>query len=210
VIYLNTKPLLALSRDVEAKLISKIQEALSEFHRRSPLLPGISKQELHTRLLAAVPDDVFAGVLERAVLAGKLRAQKDIISLHDFRVRLSSAEEAVTQRAEESLIKQGLNFTGIENLAKELRLSPEEVKQILHMLARENRIIKVDEDYFLHRNQWIELKEKIHALKSTQRTFSVPDFKALFGVTRKYAIPLLERLDREGVTRRSGNERIII
>lgn len=70
--------------------------------------------------------------------------------------------------------------------------------------------MKIDEDYFLHRKTWEELKQKIRALKATQKSFSVPDFKTLFGVTRKYAIPLLERLDREGVTRRSGNERIII
>ena len=80
----------------------------------------------------------------------------------------------------------------------------------MYLLVRQGKAIKVTEDYFLHPRIWDELKQKIRALKSTRQNFSVADFKTRFGVSRKYAIPLLELLDREGVTRRSGNERIII
>jgi selenocysteine-specific elongation factor len=68
----------------------------------------------------------------------------------------------------------------------------------------------VADDFFMHRKTLDDIKIKIQELKAAQKTFSVADFKTRFGVTRKYAIPLLELLDREGVTRRMGNERIII
>src|SRR3972149_2415779 len=157
-----------------------MQEALTSFHRRNPLLPGLTKQELHTRFLAPVPAEVFEAILQRAISRMLLQIRKEVVSLHGF-----------------------------ELLAKELHLSPEKAKQILYMLVRQGKAIKIAEDYFLHQRTWTELKEKIRALKPRQRTFSVTDFKALLGVSRKYAIPLLEHLDREGITRRSGNERII-
>jgi selenocysteine-specific elongation factor len=86
----------------------------------------------------------------------------------------------------------------------------EKTRGLLYLLVREQKAVKIADDYFLHKNAWEHLKEKIRSLKTTQKTFSVPDFKALFGITRKFAIPLLENLDREGITRRAGNERIIL
>ena len=86
----------------------------------------------------------------------------------------------------------------------------EKTRNILYLLVREQKAIKIADDYFLHKLAWTELKEKMRELKNNRKTFSVPDFKALFGISRKFAIPLLESLDREGITRRSGNERIIL
>jgi selenocysteine-specific elongation factor len=78
------------------------------------------------------------------------------------------------------------------------------------LLIRQGKVVKVADDFFMHRRTLDEIKSKIRGLKAVQKTFSVADFKTQFGVTRKYAIPLLELLDREGITRRTGNERIII
>jgi selenocysteine-specific elongation factor len=71
--------------------------------------------------------------------------------------------------------------------------------------------VRVSPELIFHRNALAQLKEKLSAYKKIKGDrISVPVFKELTGITRKYAIPLLEYLDRERVTRRAGDERVIL
>jgi selenocysteine-specific elongation factor len=75
---------------------------------------------------------------------------------------------------------------------------------------REKTLVKISEDLVFHQSALIELRQKITTLKTTSPKIDVARFKDLTGVSRKYAIPLLEYLDRERITRRVGDERIIL
>ncbi|HEY4492221.1 MAG TPA: SelB C-terminal domain-containing protein, partial [Acidobacteriota bacterium] len=99
---------------------------------------------------------------------------------------------------------------GFDEIGKQLNQPPAKIKQILYLLVRQGEMIKISDDYFVHSAVWNDLKRQLQTLKTKQKTFSVADFKSVFRVSRKYAIPLLEHLDREGITRRSGNDRIIL
>ncbi len=124
--------------------------------------------------------------------------------------QLSGEDEAMSELLEKKIFETGIEFPGIAELATKIQKKPENVTKILYLLIRQGKVVKVADDFFMHRKTLDEIKSKIRELKAVQKTFSVADFKSRFGVTRKYAIPLLELLDREGVTRRMGNERIII
>jgi selenocysteine-specific elongation factor len=78
------------------------------------------------------------------------------------------------------------------------------------LLLRDKTLIKVSDDLVFHRIALDDLRKKIVGLKQTSPKIDVSRFKDLTGVSRKYAIPLLEYLDRERVTRRVGDERIIL
>jgi selenocysteine-specific elongation factor len=71
-------------------------------------------------------------------------------------------------------------------------------------------LIKISEDLVFHQKALEELKRRVSDYKSSSQRIDVARFKELAGVSRKYAIPLLEYLDREHVTRRAGEERIIL
>jgi selenocysteine-specific elongation factor len=75
---------------------------------------------------------------------------------------------------------------------------------------RDKVLIKISEELVFHQNALMDLRHKIAALKNTAPTIDVARFKDMTGVSRKYAIPLLEYLDRERVTRRVGDERVIL
>ena len=207
---LRENPMLCLSAAAEARIQNRLQEATASYHSKNPLLPGIQKEELRTRYLAALSPDVFAASLERAVATGILRLEKDIVAVAGRRVALSRDDETLAASVEKKLRQHGLEFPGFEDLARQAGRKVEEVKKIMYLLVRENKAVKLSEDYFVSRESWEDLKTTVRALKVSQKTFSVPDFKEKFGLSRKYAIPVLEQLDREGVTRRSGNERIIL
>ena len=79
------------------------------------------------------------------------------------------------------------------------------------ILLREKNLVRVSPELIFHRRALDELKEKLSTYKKSKgERISVPSFKELTGITRKYAIPLLEYLDRERVTRRAGDERVIL
>jgi selenocysteine-specific elongation factor len=81
-------------------------------------------------------------------------------------------------------------------------------RTILQMLLREGKLVKISEDLVLHSHALSALRHSLTARKGER--FGVPAFKDWTGVSRKYAIPLLEYLDREHVTRREGDERVVV
>jgi selenocysteine-specific elongation factor len=210
VIHLRKNPFLAIARTVELDLTRKMTGTIKSFHEKNPLQFGIPKEELRSKFLKTVPAEVFAAILDRAIDQKQFQIQKDLIALFGRKVALDQHQEALASRIEEYLHHSGLGTPGLEELAKEMKQSIEKTRGLLYLLVREEKAVKIADDYFLHKRAWEDLKQKIRSLKTTQKTFSVPDFKALFGITRKFAIPLLENLDREGITRRAGNERIIL
>lgn len=210
VFFLRERPLLAISKGMEQKLIDKMIASVKTFHRANPLLPGIPKEELRSKYFPEILADLFALLLQRAVNQNLLRLEKDVVAEAGRTIALTTEEEKLAGKVEGVLLKRGLGFPGFQELGIELKQNPENVKKILYLLVRQGKLIKVADDYFLHATHWSDLKRRITGMKTSQKTFSVPDFKAKFGISRKYAIPLLERLDREGITRRSGNERIIL
>jgi len=83
-------------------------------------------------------------------------------------------------------------------------------QKIVTLLLRDRVLVNLSDDLVFHRDALDALRQQVVANKSNTPKLSVPQFKDLFDVTRKYAIPLLEYLDRERVTRRVGDERVIL
>lgn len=81
-------------------------------------------------------------------------------------------------------------------------------RSLLQILLRQKRLIRVTDDLVFHATAIQELRGRVMERKG--RRFSVPEFKDWTGVSRKYAIPLLEYLDRERVTRREGDQRVVL
>ena len=91
-----------------------------------------------------------------------------------------------------------------------MRVDRARAEKILHLLLNEKVLVKVAEDLIFHRKALTKLREMLARQKAQSNRIDVPVFKEMTGLSRKYAIPLLEYLDRERVTRRQGDERIIL
>jgi selenocysteine-specific elongation factor len=88
-----------------------------------------------------------------------------------------------------------------------------QARKILQLLLDNGKLIRIQGDMFMHAQVVQLLKTKLHAYAAQQepeRLIDVAAFKNLAGVSRKYAIPLLEYFDREHVTRRAGDKRLIL
>jgi selenocysteine-specific elongation factor len=210
ILVLRQRPLLLISADSMKSFLEKIRSTVDSFHKKNPHLPGYPKEELRSRLVPNVSIEIYQSLLDHAVSSGMIQLQKDAVALAGQKPQLSGEDEEMSELLEKKVFETGIEFPGVSELASRIQKKPENVNKIMYLLIRQGKIVKVAEDFFMHRKTLDEIKSKIRGLKAVQKTFSVSDFKTQFGVTRKYAIPLLELLDREGVTRRMGNERIII
>jgi selenocysteine-specific elongation factor len=86
-------------------------------------------------------------------------------------------------------------------------------RKILQLLIESHAIVRVQGEIFMHTRALDGLKAKLQQYGSEhepERLIDVAAFKDLAGVSRKYAIPLLEYLDRERITRRAGDKRVIL
>jgi selenocysteine-specific elongation factor len=121
---------------------------------------------------------------------------------------LKQDEEQARAAIESAFLQAGLAAPAVGDVLKASGVEPARARTILQILLREARLTRISDDLVLHTAALGQLREQL-ALKKGQR-FNVPLFKDWTGISRKYAIPLLEYLDREHVTKREGDERIML
>jgi selenocysteine-specific elongation factor len=185
---------------------------LTAFHQSQPLSEGVSREEVRERLFARADPAVFEFVLARLAGQGRV-AGRDRVSLSTHRVALSGDEARARAAVEEVYRRAGLKPPDAASVAQACGLSPADCEKWTQMLVRQKILQRLDVLTF-HTAALAELKREVGALKaqagSGRATVDVAAFKERYGVTRKYAIPLLEYLDRERVTRRMGDVRVVI
>lgn len=181
---------------------------LKSFHDSNPLVGGIGKEALLDRL--DLPAEVFAGVLESLVRGKKIEISGEQVRLPGRGVAMSDEEARAKQIIEQAFSSAGLKVPALKEVLASLKVDRVRAQKIVTLLLRDHVLIKISEDLVFHRAALDALRQSVAAYKATSAKIDVAKFKDLTGVSRKYAIPLLEYLDRERVTRRVGDERVIL
>jgi selenocysteine-specific elongation factor len=193
-------------RALEAKLIA----AVTEHHRVQPMSEGLPREEARDRVFRLAAPALFDDVLQRLVGGGVL-AGRDRLALPGRGVSLTS-EEARAQEAIDRVFREaGLTPPDLSGAAAAAGVSAPVADRVSKLLVRQKTLVKVDTLLF-HAQSLERLKKEVVALKgqSSAARVDVAGFKERYGISRKYAIPLLEWLDRERVTRRVGDARVIL
>jgi selenocysteine-specific elongation factor len=200
---------LLVSTRALAQLAERLVAEIDAYHAMHPLADGMPREEARERLFRRAAPIVFDAVVDRLVAAGTLVARE----------RLARAGRQVSLSAEEARVQDIL-----ERVYLEAKLTPPDattvveaagaprvlVDRMLSLLVRNRRLVKI-ESLLFHTSALETLKDDVRSMKGagTGRV-DVTSFKERYGVTRKYAIPLLEYLDRERVTRRVGDARVVL
>ncbi len=190
----------------ELKLL--IIGAVAGFHRENPLVAGISKEELREQAHAS--NEVFAGALDALVRAGKLEVAAEIVHLPGRGVVMKDEEAESQKIIERAFASAGLKVPALKDVLAGLKVDKARAQKIVTLLLRDKVLVKISEDLVFHRDALQDLRKRMSSEKTKSPKIDVARFKDMTGVTRKYAIPLLEYLDREHVTRRVGDERVIL
>jgi selenocysteine-specific elongation factor len=194
-----------------AQLTKRVVEALEAHHRAHPLSEGLPREELRERVLAGVHPLLAESLLETLVLSGRSTG-RDRVALAGRGPSLSQEEAAAAAAIERVCVDGGLAPADPAEIAKSLGLTPTLVTRVSGFLVRQQVLVRLGGLLF-HRDALARLRRDVAALKDAEgagATVDVATFKKRFGLTRKYAIPLLEYLDRERVTRRTGDTRLVL
>jgi selenocysteine-specific elongation factor len=178
---------------------------LKQFHRQNPLLAGVSKEELRSKHLAGAPPWLMDALLVRSMT---LTADGETVRLSSHTVTLKQDEEDAAAKIETAFRVGGLATPAVHEVLAKSGVDPNRARTLLQLMLRDRRLLRVSDDLVIHASA-MQLLRALLAPKKGQR-FSVPEFKDWTGVSRKYAIPLLEHLDRERITRRDGDSRIVL
>jgi len=193
------------------RLRTELLALVGNHHRSNPLSDGLPREEARERLFAHAPVAVFERVVQDLASAGTLVA-RDRLSLGGRHISLSAEEERIRAGIERAFDAAGLRPPDSAALSTDLGASPDVVEKLVQWLVRQRVLVRI-ESLLFHRSALQALRSDLAALKASggaDARIDVAAFKDRYGVTRKFAIPLLEYLDRERVTRRVGEGRVIL
>ena len=168
----------------------------------------MSKEELRERV--NLGPEVFYSVLDKLAAEKKLQISGDLAHLPGRGVSMKDEEAESKKIIEQAFESAGLKVPLLKDVLAGLKVDKVRAQKIMTLLLRDRVLIKLSDDLVFHQSVLVGLRQKVAALKNTTPKIDVARFKDLTGVSRKYAIPLLEYLDRERVTRRVGDERVIL
>jgi selenocysteine-specific elongation factor len=194
-----------IARDRAAELRAKLTAEVRAFHKANPLLQGVQKQDLKGRLMPEAAGEVFEHVLAGSA---ELVSDADVVRLKTHRVVLKQDEEQARASMERAFEQAGLAAPAVAVVMRASGVEAARSRTILQMLLREGKLVRVSDDLVLHAPVLAGLRESLAGRKGER--FGITQFKEWTGVSRKYAIPLLEYLDREHLTRREGDERVVV
>ncbi len=194
-----------LDRDWFHGALTRITNLLRSFHERHPLVAGMPKQELRGRELPGAPAFLLDAMIERAE---RVVSAGEVVRLASHRVVLKQDEEQASGSIEKAFRDAGLTAPPLAEVLAKAGVDPSRARSLLQILLRDGRLVKVSDELVFHRTAIEALRERLAPHKGSR--ISVPQFKDLAGISRKYAIPLLEYLDRERITRREGDQRVVL
>jgi selenocysteine-specific elongation factor len=210
VVEVTASPLLFISAESCRSLAGSVIELLTAKHKREPLSLGAGREEVRERVFGDDKPEVFRTVIAGLVERGIVAAERDSLRLASHRPALTDADSAAKQNLEAAFKAAGLQALTLEAAATGVRVPIEMARKLYNLLAAERRIVRVG-DMVFHVDAIEDLKSRVRARKSANPKMDVAVFKEITGgLSRKHAIPLLEYLDRERITRRVGNEREIL
>jgi selenocysteine-specific elongation factor len=191
-------------------------EAIEAHHRSEPLARGMARETLRERHFAHAAAEIFRAVIARLEREGKLVSEKDLVRAREHRRELSGADAQLRDRLAQVYEQAALEAPSLDEAMERAGVSSTQRphgRKILQVLIDSGALVRVQGDLFFSRKSLDRLQEQLYeyaASHEPERAIDVSAFKNLAGVSRKYAIPLLEYFDRERVTMRQGDRRVIL
>lgn len=197
-------------------LKTSAENAVADFHKSNPLAKGISREVLRERLFAHLPDEIRQAVVTELESADTIVLDRESIRLSSYRTTLSPAETVLKDKIFNIYKDARLEVTKLEDVLNAsisgTGFTRDDARKFVQLFLDSGEIVKVSEEFYFLKTEISKLAERLKqfAVAKSDRSIDMAEFKDLAGVSRKYAIPLIEYFDRERVTVRRSDKRIIL
>jgi selenocysteine-specific elongation factor len=205
-----------IARTPFENLKTKTAAEIENFHRKEPLARGILRETLREKIFAHLAPEIFRGVLTNLENEKRVASEKDIVRLASHNTELSADEKILRERLEKTYQTARLEVPKLEDALSEAikntKSNRETARKIFQLLLNSGELVKSTDEFYFSKTEIDALIKKVKdfAAQSSDRLIDVAKFKDIAGISRKYAIPLLEYFDRERVTRRAGDKRLVL
>jgi selenocysteine-specific elongation factor len=206
--------IVAIDRDwaIHAESLTRLRglaiAALEQFHRAMPLRPGMSREELRGR--SGAPDErVFAHLLGTLEAEGVVRTDRDKVRLASHAVRLTPDQQKAVDRLEQDYLGAVAAPPSPEEALARAGLSGDEEHELFQLLVEARKLVRVKDSLYFHTQALDAIQDRLVAMLRERKEIGPGDIKDLLGISRKYAIPLLEFFDSRRVTTRVGERRVL-
>lgn len=187
------------------KMKMKIFQALKDYHKRQPLLPGMLRPELRETL--KIPVELLNYLLKTLVETGAIRLTGERVAAGDFRIEFSTGQEQLIGKIEAALRAAGFEPPKISQADFPGNYSEREFQQIVAYLVEAQRIVQLDREMYFHVETLKEGARRIKEYLRQHQTATVSELKEVLHTSRKWAVPVLNYYDRTGLTYRDGDRR---
>jgi selenocysteine-specific elongation factor len=196
-----------VSADYLAETLGILEQATREYQARYPLRFGISRGEIRSRLADRLRPEAVDAAIELLVGRAILHPRDDRLRHGEQTLTLPAPVQATADRLKGSLVDAGYAVPTVKEALAKAGAGPEG-QELIGYLVSEGEIVRLTDDLAYPRERLEQLEAEVTEVLLEKGVLGVPDFKAITGVSRKYAVPLLEYLDARGVSRRSGDSRV--
>jgi selenocysteine-specific elongation factor len=197
------------SGEVVKELQARLLDGLAAFHGERPLAAGVGKEELRAKLPPITDPRLYHRILSQLVDRQAAVLDGDLVRLPGHKAAGSAAGSALKADVAALLAKGGLTPPWLHELAPLVNASPDAVTAVLKLLLTEGAVVRVASDMWFDATAVNGLRERLVSHLRARREITTQEFKELVGASRKHVIPLAEYFDREKVTLRVGEKRVL-
>jgi selenocysteine-specific elongation factor len=197
-----------LHTDIFDALSRKLRSDLETFHRQNPLKPNISIEELRAKV-RGLGERVCLLALEQLRHQGDVVVERERVRLATHQVALDDTRERLLNELEAEFLAAGFQPPRVEEVFDKLKMGKGHDKELLQVLVDQGRAVRLKDNVVFHRSTLEKVASLLIQYLRNHREITPIDFKDLLGVSRKYAIPLLEYFDSQKITIRIGDKRVL-
>ncbi len=210
IVVVDSDSRLMLSGTIFEKLSAKIVELLGQYHKQYPQKQGLDKEELRSREFSYLNTKIFRTVLTSLAKQNRIVVEDALLRLFDHKVVFLADDSKTQKEILAFYTSTGLKTPTIKEMYSQFaKLEPSFVKDMLMVLVAEKSIEKVNEDLYFTSASLQELQVNLVEFITREGDIDAPRFKELTGLTRKFSIPLLEHFDKQKLTLRVGDKRVL-
>jgi len=187
----------------------KLETLIKAYHQQNPMKPGMPAMEARHRLGLEVSARLFDYLLQEMKKKGAIGTSGEIVCHADHEVALKPEQVALKRDIEALYRSHGLTPPTLRELAAQFSAAPEVITNLLNLSVQEGTLLKVKDDLYFCKEHLAQLKKRLVEYLRENKELTPGEFKNMTDISRKYLIPLLEYFDREKITMRVGDKRLL-
>lgn len=191
--------------ELVAKVVGALEGYLEQHHYR--LLMPLA--DLQSQFLSLTDRQLFRTVIEDLEERGTIYSRGNRIGIVGRQLALRPAEEELAQKIERAFREAGLSAPLEEEVRQQMGVSPAAFENVMVALLEQERLVRLSEKVTYHREHVAEGQRAVSEEIRTRASITVAQLRDRLGVSRKYALALLEHFDRTGFTRREGEAHVL-